>query len=290
MVTTGPWTTLEDISLVDGRFLGGSDRLVVSNPATGQPIAAVGSLPHADVEHAVVAARRAFDHGPWPRLAPRERAAAVLGMVQHLESIEERLVDTAVAETGCPRAVAAIAQVRMPLRQARELVDLFLALPEIVPNPVPLTEAVGPGRVTLSAIRHEPVGVVAAISAYNFSLYLNLWKTLPALLAGNTVILRPSPLTPLTAFYIGEAAVAAGLPPGAVNVVVEAGINGAHLMTTHPAVDVVSFTGSTAVGPVKLTTSTAGCVVIRWAPLMPASTTTLTAPGGSPAATAASPM
>ena len=248
IVTTGHWTTVEEISLVDGRFLGGSDRLVVTNPATGQTIAAVGSLPLAGVEHAVVAARRAFDHGPWPRLAPRERAAAVLGMVEHLESIEERLVDTAVAETGCPRAVAAIAQVRMPLRQARELVDLFLALPEIVPNPVPLTEAVGPGRVTLSAIRHEPVGVVAAISAYNFSLYLNLWKTLPALLAGNTVVLRPSPLTPLTAFYIGEAAVAAGLPPGAVNVVVEAGINGAHLMTTHPAVDVVSFTGSTAVG------------------------------------------
>jgi acyl-CoA reductase-like NAD-dependent aldehyde dehydrogenase len=95
---------------------------------------------------------------------------------------------------------------------------------------------------------YEPVGVVSAISAYNFPFYLNVWKTLPALMAGCSLVLRPSPLTPLSAMLFGEAADAAGLPPGVLNVVIDQAIEGGKLITTHPAVDMVTFTGSTQVG------------------------------------------
>jgi acyl-CoA reductase-like NAD-dependent aldehyde dehydrogenase len=95
---------------------------------------------------------------------------------------------------------------------------------------------------------YEPVGVVSAISAYNFPFYLNVWKTLPALMTGCSVVLRPSPLTPLSAMLFGEAADAAGLPPGVLNVVIDQAIEGGKLITTHPAVDMVTFTGSTQVG------------------------------------------
>jgi acyl-CoA reductase-like NAD-dependent aldehyde dehydrogenase len=100
----------------------------------------------------------------------------------------------------------------------------------------------------LSVRRYEPVGVVAAISAYNFPLVTSIVKIVPALAVGCTVVLRPSPLTPLAVLILGEAADAAGLPPGVLNVVVEEGNEGGVLLTTHPGVDLVSFTGSSAVG------------------------------------------
>ena len=114
-------------------------------------------------------------------------------------------------------------------------------------NPVPVDELVR-GRVALSIRRHEPVGVVAAITPYNGAIIMAFQKLIPALMAGNSVILRPSPLTPLSSLVFGAAADAAGLPPGVLSVVVEDGAAGAELLTTDPAVDMVSFTGSTAVG------------------------------------------
>ena len=114
-------------------------------------------------------------------------------------------------------------------------------------SPVPVDELVR-GRVALSVRRHEPVGVVAAITPYNAAVIMAFQKLIPALMAGNSVILRPSPLTPISSLIFGAAAEAAELPPGVLSVVVEAGAAGAELLTTHPAVDMVSFTGSTAVG------------------------------------------
>ena len=92
------------------------------------------------------------------------------------------------------------------------------------------------------------MGVVAAISAYNVPLFIGLWKIIPALITGNTVILRPSPLTPLATLLIGEAASAAGLPDGVLNIVAEAGNDGAVLLSTDRRIDMVTFTGSSAVG------------------------------------------
>ncbi len=100
----------------------------------------------------------------------------------------------------------------------------------------------------MSIRRHEPIGVVAAITPYNGAIIMAFQKLIPALMAGNSVVLRPSPLTPISSLIFGSAADVAGLPPGVLSVVVEAGAAGAELLTTDPAVDMVSFTGSTAVG------------------------------------------
>ena len=114
-------------------------------------------------------------------------------------------------------------------------------------NPVPTEELVA-GRVALSLRRHEPVGVVAAITPYNAAMIMAFQKLIPALMAGNSVILRPSPLTPISSLVFGAAADAAGLPAGVLSVVIESGAEVAELLTTDPAVDMVSFTGSTDVG------------------------------------------
>ena len=90
--------------------------------------------------------------------------------------------------------------------------------------------------------------MVAAIAAYNFPFLTALWKVIPALIAGNTMVLRPSPLTPLSAMIFAEAALEAGLPAGVLNIVLEGGLEGGQMMTTHADVDMVAFTGSTRVG------------------------------------------
>jgi len=112
---------------------------------------------------------------------------------------------------------------------------------------VPVDELVR-GRVALSVRRYEPVGVVTAITPYNAALIMAFQKLIPALMAGNSVILRPSPLTPISSLIFGAAADAVDLPAGVLSVVVDGGAEAAQLLTTDAAVDMVSFTGSTAVG------------------------------------------
>src|SRR2546430_2134107 len=123
----------------------------------------------------------------------------------------------------------------------RSTIDLYLSMVHEQANPVPVDELVR-GRVALSVCRHEPVGVVTAITPYNAAVVMAFQKLIPALMAGNSVILRPSPLTPISSLIFGAAAEAAELPPGVLSVVVEGGAEGAGLLTTHPAVDMVSFT------------------------------------------------
>src|SRR3546814_9170993 len=117
-------------------------------------------------------------------------------------------------EAGCPRHVPGMAgQVALGLRQAGEIIDLFELRPESEDNPLPLAERVTPQKQTVQSLRrYTPVGVVAAIAAYNFPFLTALWKVMPALVAGNTVVLRPSPLTPLSAMLFADAANEAELP------------------------------------------------------------------------------
>jgi aldehyde dehydrogenase (NAD+) len=151
---------------------------------------------------------------------------------------------------GSPAQLAASAQVGGALDHARQLLALFSTLREWEHNEVPLDALISPDNqdVVMSIRRYEACGVVTAITPYNFPLLVNVFKVFSALAAGCSVILRPSPLTPLSALVFGMAAAEAELPPGVLNIVVEQGSEGANLLTSDPRVACVSFTGSTAIG------------------------------------------
>jgi aldehyde dehydrogenase (NAD+) len=234
-------------SYVAGRWVDGDESLAVENPADESRVTNVSITPVAEFARAIAEARRAFDEGRWASMAPSERARMLHAFVDHVEANGAALVETMVAEAGQPTVFAEFAQLRSGITLARGTIDLYLSMPHEQASPVPVDELVQ-GRVALSIRRHEPIGVVAAITPYNAAIVMAFQKLIPALMAGNSVILRPSPLTPVSSLIFGAAADAAGLPPGVLSVVVEAGAAGAGLLTTDPAVDMVSFTGSTLVG------------------------------------------
>ncbi|WP_040830206.1 aldehyde dehydrogenase family protein [Nocardia jiangxiensis] len=234
-------------SYVAGSWVDGNDVILVENPADETVVTELVSTPLAEIERAIVQARRSFDSGDWSEVPDAERARVLHTFLDHVEAAREELVATMVAEAGQPLAFAEQSQFRSGMAIARNTIELYLSMSHEHANPVPLDELTR-GRVALSIRRHEPVGVVTAITPYNAAFIMALQKVVPALLTGNSVILRPSPLTPISSLIFGSAADAAGLPPGVLSVVAESGSAGAELLTSHPAVDMVSFTGSTAVG------------------------------------------
>jgi aldehyde dehydrogenase (NAD+) len=236
---------------IDGAFVTGAGGThSVQSPSTEEEIASFPGLSLGQVEAAIGAARRAFDNGSWSGLKPAVRAEALQRFTTALAKRRENIEETIMREAGCPRyGMSMMSQVALPLSQAPEISSLFLSLPETEENPLPLAHRVmASGAVIQSHRRYTSIGVVSAIAAYNFPFLTALWKLMPAMIAGNTVVLRPSPLTPISAMVFAEAAVEAELPPGVLNIVLEPGLEGAQLMTTHPHVDMVAFTGSTAVG------------------------------------------
>jgi acyl-CoA reductase-like NAD-dependent aldehyde dehydrogenase len=234
-------------SFVAGRWVEAGERFPVENPADESIVTELSAAPPEEVRRAVAEARRCFDEGVWADLPAAERARTLQALLDHLESLHEPLVASMVAEAGQPVIFAERAQYAAGLTLARDTIDLYLSLPHEEANPVPADELVR-GRVALSLRRHEPIGVVVAITPFNGAVIMAFQKLFAALMAGNSVILRPSPLTPISSLAFGAAAEAAGLPAGALSVIVEPGAAGAELLTTDPAVDMVSFTGSTAVG------------------------------------------
>lgn len=237
-------------------FIGGEwvrgegETFEVRNPSDESLVATITGLSGAQVSAAIGAARRAFDAGEWSALPREARADRVRSYATALARHAERLRDLAVLEAGCPLSSTVMgAQVQTPLKHAIEAVDLYLSLPEVLDNPLPLSDRIGVMGQPFQSVRiWQPLGVVSAIAAYNVPFYTALWKVIPALLTGNTVVLRPNPLTPISSLIFAEAAVEVGLPAGVVNVVIEAGLAGGQLMSGDPRVDMVSFTGSCAVG------------------------------------------
>lgn len=237
----------EQRSYVAGKFVAGDETIAVENPADETRVVELAATPLPEIERAVTEARRSFDAGVWSDLKPAERAAVLHKLLDYIETQRAPLIASMVAEAGQPHRFADMTQCSGGLAQARDTIDLYLSLSHEEANPVPVDHLLRNG-VTLSVRRHEPIGVVSAITPYNGAIIMAFQKLIPALMAGNSVILRPSPLTPISSLVFGPAAEAAGLPAGVLSVVIEAGAAGAELMTTHPAVDMVSFTGSTNVG------------------------------------------
>ncbi|MEE2030617.1 aldehyde dehydrogenase family protein [Rhodococcus chondri] len=212
----------------------------VYNPATEGVIATVGGASLDQVDAAVSAAREAFP--AWSALSGEERSRYIHRFADVLEKAADRLLPSIVNEVGTPVALAEYLQVKMAvdehLRWAAEAAktDRTIHLGEY-DKPVP----------TMSDVVYEPVGVVAAITGYNYPLNLAIFKFGAALAAGCTVVLLPSPRTPLTTLFLGDLIREAGLPPGVMNVVI-GGADVGQRLSSHPGVDRVSFTGSDCVG------------------------------------------
>jgi aldehyde dehydrogenase (NAD+) len=249
------YRTLEDImdhtGFIDGQFVKGEGApFRVENPSDESTVADLVGVSEAQAAAAIAAARRAFDAGVWSGRSAWERAEVMRAFAAAMDARADTLKDLALTEAGCPVSSSVMnAQVGAPLRMTHEAIDYYLSLPEIEDNPVPLHERITPQGGTVQSLkRYTPLGVVSAISAYNVPFYTAMWKVVPGLLAGNSVVLRPNPLAPLSAMVFAEAAVEAGLPAGVLNVLIEGGLEGGRLMTTDPMVDMVSFTGSCTVG------------------------------------------
>jgi aldehyde dehydrogenase (NAD+) len=228
----------------DRLYIGGSwvaaagpDTIGVVSPATEEVVGRAPDGSAADVERAVDAARTAFDSGPWPSTPPAERADLLDRAAELLAGRSAELASLITTEMGSPITFSQFVQVPGPLATLRATARLARTFP--------FEEERG-GR-SRSLVVHEPVGVVAAIVPWNTPLLVTMSKVAPALAAGCSVVLKPSPEAPLDAYVLAEALHEAGLPPGVCNLVPGGREVGEHLVR-HPRVDKVSFTGSTAVG------------------------------------------
>jgi aldehyde dehydrogenase (NAD+) len=231
---------------IDGDWTseGAEGAIEVIDPATEEVIGSVPEATPKTAVAAVTAARRAFDTGPWPWMTPSERAAVLVRMAEVLERRSAELRELIVAETGSVGLLTDFVQAAGSIGMFRSNAAIVEHSFDWVENGPPSGQ---PGGMAGSAIVREPIGVVAAITPFNFPFMLNVVKVAPALAAGCTVVLKPHPWTPLDAMMIAEAAAEAGLPPGVLNVVTGHAEVGDEL-TSNPMVDMVTFTGSTATG------------------------------------------
>ncbi|MFC8143446.1 aldehyde dehydrogenase [Streptomyces paradoxus] len=218
---------------------GGGAVFPVVSPRDGRVLADVADGGAAEVDAAVAAARRAFDTGPWPRLAPAERGRALLRLAGLLEERREELALTVSLEMGKPVSDAYGVELRAVITTFRWYGQLADKLTDESPHTAP---------DALALVTREPAGVVGAVVPWNFPLTLAGWKIAPALAAGCTVVLKPSENSPLSALLLGRLATEAGIPPGVLNVVTGDGPTAGRALGLHPDVDVLAFTGSTAVG------------------------------------------
>jgi aldehyde dehydrogenase (NAD+) len=219
---------------VDGRWVpGGGADLEVENPATEEVTGVVTQASADDVHAAVAAAKAAFP--AWAEASVEQRAALLRRLRDVIAERADVFADTVHREQGSPPRVARALHVDTPLAVIDRTIEAL--------ERFPFTSEIGN-----SLVLREPVGVVAAITPWNLPLHQVVVKVVPALAAGTTVVLKPAGLTPLAAFELARAVDEAGFPPGVFNLVPGSGRVVGDLLTRHPDVDQVSFTGSTPVG------------------------------------------
>ena len=227
--------------LIDGEWVtSGSGRTFSCvDPFTEQSWGRIPLADAADVDRAVRAARRAFDAGGWPQTPPAKRAALLRKLAQLITENADALAHRQILENG--KLISEMRPGADVLASAcfyfSGLAETFhgMSLPVSIPNIVSYTV-------------REPIGVVAAITPWNSPLLLLAWKLFPALAAGNTVVIKPSEITPTSTLLLGELIVQAGFPAGVVNVVTGYGDPTGIALANHPGVDKIAFTGSTATG------------------------------------------
>jgi gamma-glutamyl-gamma-aminobutyraldehyde dehydrogenase len=228
-------------AFIDGRFVAANSGATFStlNPATGQVLAEVAACDAEDVDAAVQAARAAFDAGVWSKLAPAERKAIMFEFADLIDANRLELSVLESLEAGKPVGECyaidipdTAATIRWHAEAGDKLYDT------LSPS--------APGNIGM--IRREPVGVVGAVLPWNFPCMMAGWKLGPALITGNSVILKPAELTSLATLRLAELAFEAGVPAGVLNVVPGLGHTAGKAIGLHPDIDMTAFTGSTEVG------------------------------------------
>jgi betaine-aldehyde dehydrogenase len=218
--------------------VGSADSIDIVDPATGELIETVALAGPDDVDAAVGRARSAF--GDWSQLPPGARSDALHALAHQMARRADEYAMVESRQTGKTLRMAAEFDVPGSL----DNVTFFAGAARILEG---LASAEYDSDHT-SVIRREPVGVVGSVAPWNYPLQMAMWKVLPALAAGNTIVLKPAEITPLTTLMLAEDAAAAGIPAGVLNVVVGTGPVAGEALIGHADVDMVSFTGSTPVG------------------------------------------
>jgi acyl-CoA reductase-like NAD-dependent aldehyde dehydrogenase len=232
--------TAAELQVRDRIFIGGewvepsgSEAIEVVNATTEEVMGTVPACDAADTNRAVAAARAAFDE--WSRTPREERASYLAAIAAGLGERSEEIAATISQELGMPLKLSQMIQVGLPTGQ-------FAAMPKL------MEEIAWEEEIGNSTVLREAVGVLGAITPWNYPLNQIAAKVAPALAAGCTVVLKPSEVTPLNAFQLAEVVEAAGLPPGVFNLVTGTGPVVGEAIAGHPGVDMVSFTGSTRAG------------------------------------------
>lgn len=225
-------------------FIGGEPKpgsggeAAIHNPATGGEIGTVSRATPDDVDLAVQIARRQYDEGVWRKATVRRRRDVLRGVADLIRRDQERLAALESANAGKPIAAA-----RGEIGAVASVFDFYAgAVDKFHGQTIP-----GNADGTLMTFR-EPIGVCAAITPWNFPMLILSWKTAPALAMGNSIVVKPAEVTPLTTLALAELAIEAGLPPGVFNVVTGKGSESGDTLVRHPMVGKISFTGSTEVG------------------------------------------
>jgi aldehyde dehydrogenase (NAD+) len=234
-MATAAGVQVRDKIFIGGEWVepSGADLIEVVNSTTEEVMGTIPGCTPVEVDRAVEAAREAFES--WSQTSRETRAGYIVAIAEGLNERAEEIATTITQELGMPLKLSRIVQVGLPTSQ-------FASTPQLMEE-VDWEEEIGNSRVL-----REPVGVLGAITPWNYPLNQIACKVAPALAAGCTVVLKPSEVTPLNAFLLTEAIEAAGLPAGVFNLVTGTGPVVGEAIAAHPGVDMVSFTGSTRAG------------------------------------------
>lgn len=228
----GEWTQPESGELFD-----------VINPANAEVVAQVSKGNALDVNKAVQNAKDVYESGVWSKKTQEERARIMMQFAGKIKEHAQEIIYLEGISTGATLRKLGGADIMQMILSLTQTADLSLKY-EMV-KPLPVREALGANR---SLLVREPVGVVAAITPFNFPLVLAMWKIAPAIAMGNSIVVKPASDTPLGTLKLAQLAVEAGIPPGVINVITGPGSVVGDALVTHPDVAKVAFTGSTEVG------------------------------------------
>ncbi len=226
--------------LIDGNWVkskSGQTRKII-DPGNGEFIATVPESSKEDAKLAIMAARKAFDHGPWRKTSAQDRGKFLFKIAQHIRKASNDLAKLEVQNCGKP-----LAEAEFDVADAANCFEFYGGLATKIHG-----ETMQVPANSMSFVLREPIGVCAQIIPWNYPLLMSAWKLAPALAAGNTCILKPSELTPLTALELAKIIMGVELPPGVVNIITGPGAGAGEELSINSQVDKVAFTGGTVTG------------------------------------------